>query len=210
MKIFVTGAGIISATGNNLQENLSSLINSKSGIGNITFLDTIHKHKIPVGEVKLTDEELIHKISAPKGVYTRTSLLGMAAAKEAVSGANIDIKKYRVGLISATTVAGMGKSEIYYGKFLKEDYKNDYIKTHEGSDSTEKIADFLDIKKFLTTISTACSSAANAIMLGARLIKNNSLDAVIVGGVDSLSKFTLNGFKTLMIFDSEKCKLLRL
>jgi 3-oxoacyl-(acyl-carrier-protein) synthase len=52
----------------------------------------------------------------------------------------------------------------------------------------------------VTTISTACSSAANAIMLGARLIKSGKLDRVIVGGTDALSKFTINGFKTLMIF----------
>src|SRR5690606_29884462 len=51
----------------------------------------------------------------------------------------------------------------------------------------------------VTTISTACSSAANAIMLGARLIKSGKLDRVFVGGADCLSKFTINGFKTLMI-----------
>ncbi len=54
-------------------------------------------------------------------------------------------------------------------------------------------------ESFVTTISTACSSAANAIMLGARMIKSGQLDRVIVGGTDCLSKFTLNGFKTLMI-----------
>src|SRR5690606_24699749 len=45
----------------------------------------------------------------------------------------------------------------------------------------------------------ACSSAANAIMLGARLIRLGKLDRVLVGGADCLSKFTINGFKTLMI-----------
>jgi len=35
--------------------------------------------------------------------------------------------------------------------------------------------------------------------MGAKLIKNGVLDRVIVGGTDSLSKFTLNGFNTLMI-----------
>ena len=43
-------------------------------------------------------------------------------------------------------------------------------------------------------------------MHGARLIKNGYLDRVVVGGTDALSKFTLNGFNTLMILDKEPCK----
>jgi 3-oxoacyl-[acyl-carrier-protein] synthase-1 len=43
-------------------------------------------------------------------------------------------------------------------------------------------------------------------MLGARMIKNNQLDRVIVGGADSLTKFTINGFKTLMILDKDLCR----
>ena len=42
------------------------------------------------------------------------------------------------------------------------------------------IADYLKVNDFVTTISTACSSAANAIMLGARMIRNGQLDAAIV------------------------------
>jgi len=43
-------------------------------------------------------------------------------------------------------------------------------------------------------------------MLGARLIKNNYLDRVIVGGTDALTRFTLNGFNALLILDNEKCR----
>ena len=58
----------------------------------------------------------------------------------------------------------------------------------------------------VTTISTACSSSANAIALGTRMIKQNLLDIAIVGGVDALTKFTLNGFNTLQILDTEQCR----
>jgi 3-oxoacyl-[acyl-carrier-protein] synthase-1 len=58
----------------------------------------------------------------------------------------------------------------------------------------------------MTTLSTACSSSANAIFFGARLIRNGLLDVVVAGGVDALTKFTLNGFNTLMILDKEFCK----
>jgi 3-oxoacyl-[acyl-carrier-protein] synthase-1 len=46
----------------------------------------------------------------------------------------------------------------------------------------------------------------NAIALGARLIKHNILDVVIAGGADALSKFTMNGFNSLMILDRNPCR----
>jgi 3-oxoacyl-[acyl-carrier-protein] synthase-1 len=58
----------------------------------------------------------------------------------------------------------------------------------------------------MTTISTACSSSANSIMFGAQLIKAGYIDRVIAGGTDSVTKFTLNGFNTLMILDKNGCR----
>ena len=68
------------------------------------------------------------------------------------------------------------------------------------------IAAYLGVKGTVTTLSTACSSAANAIMLGTRLIRHGLLDAVLVGGTDALCRFTLNGFNSLMILDKEHCR----
>lgn len=207
-KIYITGIGAITAIGNNITENLESLKTKNSGIGKINFLDTVYKDEIPVGEVKMSDKELIEYLDlSEETAYTRTALLGIKAAKEAVENSGIsDLNKYKTGLVSATTVAGMSSSEKYYLDFLNTDYANDFIETHEVEDSTEKIADYLGIKELMTAVTTACSSSANSIMLGARLIKNKILDRVIVGGTDALSKFTLNGFNTLMILDKEPCK----
>lgn len=94
----------------------------------------------------------------------------------------------------------MDMTEKYYYEYLTEKEPQKYIESHHAGDSTQKIAEQLGIEESLvTTISTACSSAANAIMLGARLLKSGKLDRVLVGGADCLSKFTINGFKTLMI-----------
>ncbi|MCD4793436.1 MAG: beta-ketoacyl-[acyl-carrier-protein] synthase family protein [Bacteroidales bacterium] len=207
-KIYITGIGVVTAIGNNVAENFKSLKEKKSGISKITQLDTVYKDEIPVGEVKLTDDELLQILNLNKNdAYTRNALLGIKAAKEAILNSGItDINQYKTGIVSATTVAGMGSSEKYYLDFLNTDYTNDFIKTHEAADSTEKIADYFGIKEFMTTISTACSSSSNAIMTGARLIKNGFLDRVVAGGTDALAKFTLNGFNTLMILDKEPCK----
>jgi 3-oxoacyl-[acyl-carrier-protein] synthase-1 len=80
------------------------------------------------------------------------------------------------------------------------------ILLHECGAITEWVADQLNIRDYVTTISTACSSSANAIFFGARLIRHGLLDVVVAGGADALTKFTLNGFNTLMILDQQYCK----
>jgi 3-oxoacyl-[acyl-carrier-protein] synthase II len=100
----------------------------------------------------------------------------------------------------------MGITELYYKELFEKTDHLSVIDTHDCGDSTERIADYIGNVDYVSTISTACSSAANAIMLGCRMIKHGHLDRVVVGGVDALSKFTFNGFNTLMILDREWCK----
>ncbi|MGE0638565.1 MAG: beta-ketoacyl-[acyl-carrier-protein] synthase family protein [Bacteroidia bacterium] len=210
-RIAITGLGIISAIGDNVQQNLDSLRAKRSGIGQINYLNTIHKGILPVAEVKHSDEELLKLAGIKEDTgYTRTALLGMIAAREAFenSGGNKNGNK-RTALISATTVGGMGSTEKYYLDYIdldKSGFFEKYVDAHDCGDSAEKIADSLGIKDFITSINTACSSSANALMLGARLIRHGIVDRVVAGGVDPLTKFTINGFNTLMILDKEYCK----
>jgi 3-oxoacyl-(acyl-carrier-protein) synthase len=207
-RIFITGLGIISGIGNNLQENLHSLIHSKSGIGDIKHLETHLRGEIPVSEVKLSNNELfdLSGIKVQEG-YSRNSLFGIIAAREAYRHSLLENSgEFRTGLISATTVGGMDKCELYYRDFLTNDSRNIYIDSYDCADSTEKIADMLGITDYLTTISTACSSSANAILLGARMIRNGFLDRIVAGGTESLTNFHLSGFNALKILDKEPCK----
>lgn len=200
--IAITGMGIISAIGNNVAENYSALIEGRKGISRISKIDTVHRDAIMVGEIESSNEALIQQLELPAtNNYCRTALLGAIAAKQAIADAQIsDINQYRTGLVSSTSVGGMDMTETYYYDYLENTNTQKYIEGHHAGDSTQKIAQQLGIHQSLvTTISTACSSAANAIMLGARLIKSGKLDRVVVGGTDCLSKFTINGFKTLMI-----------
>ena len=210
-KVFVTGLGVISAIGYSVAESLENLTKLKTGIGELHHIRTRHQANIPVGEVKATDEELAAIACLPATTQnTRTALLGLVAAQEAVKSAGIsNMKEFRTGIISATSVGGMGITENRWFDYLDTNKTGDWLKfieCHECGDSTEFIADHLGIKDYLSTISTACSSSANSIMFGARLIKQGILDRVVVGGTDSLSRFTINGFMTLMILDNELCK----
>ena len=208
-RVYITGIGIICAIGNNVAETLGSLMESRSGIGEITLFKTLHKGVIPLAEVKMTTAALLEETRhTGQNHFTRTTLLGMIAAKEAVTSAGInDINKYNTGLISATTVGGMDRSEDFFSEFLADPRKGRMadIVNHDCGDSTERIADHLGVKGFVTTISTACSSSVNAMMFGSNLIKTGQMDRVIVGGTDSVTKFTLNGFNTLMILDKTGC-----
>ena len=204
-RIAITGIGVISSIGLNVEENLNSLLQKKSGIKRMELLKSIHK-ELPVAEVNKTDEQLAEILGMEHGKeYTRTTLLALIAAKEAWEDTAKDESK-RSGLISATTVAGMRTSEEYYADFQNGGGESFFIETHDAGDSTERIADFLGIKDFMTTISTACSSSANSMMLGSRMLRAGKLDKVLVGGVDALSLFTLNGFNSLMILDKEHCR----
>ncbi len=198
---------MISAIGNNVPESFLSLSQSKTGIGKINHLTTRYKDEFLAGEIKLSNEALADLVKDNNPALNRNSYIAMLAAKEAVINSGIDTNDgLRTGVISSTTVAGMGKTELYYKEMFEKDDHLNVLDTHDCGDSTERIADYLGNVDYVTTISTACSSAANAIMLGCRMIKHGQLDRVVVGGVDALSKFTFNGFNTLMILDREWCK----
>lgn len=205
--MYVAGTGVISAIGNSLPETLHAFQQKNSGIGPITQLETIHKNALPVGEVKLSTQELA-KIIKQRPV-TRTALLGIHAAREAIASAGISsLKKWRTGLISATTVGGMDRTEEFFQPFQQNPSLGRLrdVVHHACGSTTELIADAIGVNGFLSTINTACSSSVNSIMLAARLIRQGLLDVVVAGGTDALTKFTLNGFNSLMILDKEPCR----
>ena len=209
-RVFVTGTGIISAIGTHTAECLGSLLDERTGIGEITLFDTIHKGRLPLAEVKKSTRDLLEMTGNPGSRdLTRTALLGMIAAKEAAVSAGIgDPGGFRTGLISATTVGGMDRSEGFYAQFLENSSKGRLIDivNHDCGDSTERIARYLGIRDFVSTLSTACSSSANSILFAAQLIRAGLLDRVIAGGTDAVTRFTLNGFNTLMILDRNGCR----
>ena len=112
----------------------------------------------------------------------------------------------KLALVSGTTVAGMDVTEEHFLEALRTDGHDDLLRTHTCGSSTRDIADYFGIFDSLTTTSTACSSAANSIILAARLIRSGRADVVVAGGSECLSKYHLNGFNSLMILDPEPCR----
>lgn len=200
MSIFVTGIGIVSAIGLNAEENLLSLKSGVSGIKKST------DHNLMLAEVELSDKDIISKLDLPDKDYSRTTLLSLIAAKEAW-GHNKSHGNVRTGLISSTSIGGLDRTEKYYFQSQKNKSIDTYKRmTHDNGRTTESIAVELGISGYIGTISTACSSGANAIMNGARLLEANKLDRVIVGGCDPIALFDIKGFSSLNVYDQDICK----
>ena len=205
--VLITGMGVVSAIGLGKEATLEALLNQSSGVGPLTYLKTEHK-EFPVGEVKLTDAEMRERLGIPQeAVTTRTALMGMLALREALQDACLTPELLpQVGFISGTTVGGMDMSEQFYLDYISGEAHSEYIAVHDCGSCSEMIARSFGKFAFITTLSTACSSAANAIILGANMIRCGETDIVVVGGSECITKFHLNGFNSLMILDTEPCR----
>ena len=204
MGVFITGVGVVSCLGIGVKENLDALVNMRSGISEKEVAELNRNYFL--GSIPYTNARLEEIGKVVKAGISRTSLLGLIAVQECWGKNQFD-NAIKTGFISGTSVGGMDLSENYYSAHYKGNTPNlDFLKYHDSGNTTERIADEIGFSGYINTISTACSSGANAIMLGARMIESGKLDRVLVGGVDAISHFTISGFNSLMIYDDEWCK----
>jgi 3-oxoacyl-(acyl-carrier-protein) synthase len=142
-------------------------------------------------------------------------MMGMWSIRQALEDAGLSgdlsslsshLSSLKVVLISGTTVAGMDLSERYFAEMIADGGHLEYLLDHSCGDNTRLMADHFGCFTDYTTISTACSSAANALILGANMLKAGEADIVVAGGTEALSLFHLNGFNSLMILDKERCR----
>ena len=200
--------GIISAIGNSVEQNRLSLIASKCGLTPLELFKSKFTHILPCGEIKITTEDLSNYLKAAEPGTTRTSLLALHAFKEAILDAHLTSKQitsFDTALVGGSTVGGMCLSDELYADAQKNENGSAYINSYDCSSIMMFLQQRYKMCGLINTINTACSSSANAIMYGARLIKNGLAKRVIVGGADSLAKFTINGFNALHILSPEVC-----
>ena len=206
-KIVITGIGVVSAIGCGKEATLQALRQGVTGIGDVRYLATAH-HEFPVGEVKMSNDEMRRLLGiAAETVVSRTQLMGIIALREALQEAAIVDGDGSTGIhdaafLSGTTVGGMDLTEAHYPDRLSSKIWS----SHDCGASTNAIADYFDCFDYTATPSTACSSALNAIIMGKRLIESGLKDIVVAGGSECLTRFHLNGFKSLMILDSQPCR----
>ena len=197
VRIVISGMGAVSSIGCGKAGTLRALREGLSGIAPVRFLDTSLRD-FPVGEVPFDDDSLARMAGCNPG--NRTALLSVIAAREALSQAGLE-SIADAAFISGTTVGGMEKAELLYrGATLGNALPFDCGAT------TMATARALGAKGLCSTLSTACSSAANAIATAARLIRSGRCHVAVAGGSEALSDFHLRGFASLMILDRENCR----
>ncbi len=207
-EILVTGLGIITAVGNNTAENRAALIKKQSGISELSLFKTRYAGMRPCGEIKVDTNVFKAQLKASERGVTRTSLLALHAFEEAISDAGItqsELKEPGTALIGASTVGGMCLTDELYHDANKDMDGSEYVGQYDCASAALYLQKKYHIGGWVNTINTACSSSANAIMYGARLLKQGFCKRVIAGGTDSLAKFTINGFNALHILSSAQC-----
>ena len=208
MRVAITGIGIISALGLGKDANKVGLLAGKSGIHTPSILPTIHK-EWPVGEIPATNEQLKQFCGQePDSPCPRNVLLAFAAVDEAVEDASLSPEQIKeLILVNGTTVGGMDATENEIGKWLQGNTGTlNSICFHEAGATSYMLSRMLGGTAGETTISTACSSALNAITYGADLLRIKATKRVLVGGVEALTRFHLNGFGSLGILSEQVCR----
>lgn len=208
-RIFVTGIGIISSIGNSKEENHLSLKSVQCGMRKSEYLDTLHASRLVFGEVKRSTNQLKEQLKASEKGITRTTLLALKAFEEALNDSQLkseETSHRSTAFINASTVGGMSQTDEMYADANSQSGGSEFIGTYDFASSAVYLQERFKLEGMINTINTACSSSANAIMYGARLIKQGKARRAIVGGTDSLSKFTINGFNSLGILSPEICR----
>lgn len=210
MTIAITGIGIVSALGIGQSANRKELLEGHSRLTKAHYLPTVHS-EWPMGEVPSSNAELEALLPLEyKQAYahlslSRNALIGAVALQEALADAAIH-EPSELTLINGTTVGGMDTTENLYPLWRKGDYTTlPNICVHRASENTAILAGLCGIHHH-QTVSTACSSALNAIITGAMMLRAGECHQVAVGSVDSMTRVHLNGFGSLGILSQHICK----
>ena len=122
------------------------------------------------------------------------------------------ISKYgaaRVGLVMGSSTSSIDRTEAAYTQLdesgnLTEQFKQPFV--HNPHAPSLFMAHLTGITGPSLTINTACSSSAKVFATGARWLETGIVDAVLVGGVDTLCLSVLHGFNSLQLLSPNPCK----
>ena len=197
-RVVITGEGSISPLGVSSKDLWNNLIHGKSGIKLIENFDTENFNVKIAGEITNFDPLTFfeHKESRKLDRYT---MFAMIAADQAIKSSGLDSSN--VGVILGTGVGGMNTLEEEQSKLLKKGQRG--VSPHFIPKMIPNIAGGqIAIKHGFHgpnfSLSTACSSASDAIGMAYRLIQSNQIHAMVCGGAEGgITPLTLSGFSNM-------------
>ncbi len=194
----VTGLGMITSIGDNVQECFDNAIKGISGTKEITSVPTEGCYAKKASEVHTDLSDI------GNGEYLdRATKLCIHAAKEALKDAGIEEfeDSSRVSCIIGNCVAGVDAIENYYtkGKETKE------ILQMPMACISSQVARYVNAGGVVTTIANACAAGTMSISYATDLIRDGRADVVICGGTDAFASVPYAGFLALHAMDPEQC-----
>ena len=185
-RVVVTGLGVVSPVGNDVDTAWSNLINGRSGIGEITKFDTTpYEHKA-AGEVKgfeptdWLDAKAVRR-SEPSLWY------GVAAAKQAVADADLEITDANREEVGVVFGSGAGGQSLMIDNWttLREKGPQRVAPTFIANGLVDSPSGMIAIETGAVghniCVVTACSTGTNCIGEAAEIIRRGDVHTVIAG-----------------------------
>lgn len=205
-RIAITGMGLVSSIGWTPEDVWDAIDRAVSGLGPLRLFSSVRGASVPVGEVK---GDVAVRSTLRQG--SRTDHLAAYAAQYALEDAGLEdlLSKERrtSGIVLGVCTGGMLDSEVFLSD-MQQGRPLDFAKLryHECASSVNLISEFLGLGGYQATVSTACTSGAVAIATAMDALESGEAHIMLAGGVDSLTRLTLNGFLSLMIVASDGCR----
>jgi len=196
----ITGCGAVSPIGNSTAAFWDALLAGRCGLAPIRGFNTAGMGVTLAGEVK--DFDAAQRLSPrERGRLHRIHQFGLFAAREALDDARLDlatVDRARVGLIVATSLGAMDIGEAYQGAHVAD-----------AATAARRLLDFpyyatantlarvLGIRGPVASPSIACASGTHAVGQALDAVRLGYAEVLIVGGVEALCAFVVNGFNCL-------------
>ena len=209
-RVVVTGLGIVTAIGESISSFREGLFSGKCGIGPISLFDTKGFPCQVATQVRNRDLKASFESHEIKRV-SRCDLLGLIAAKEALSDSGLDLErcsKNKIGVVLGGGAGGM----LSWERFRRTSWSRkakprpSLVLSSAPCTLTDIIGSRYGLTGVRSTICTACSSSATSIGYGFDLIRSGDQDIVVTGGSESLSELTFAGFNSLRLMDPKYCR----
>jgi len=203
---YLNAMGVVSAAGSGqaLVQNIQR--GDRSGLQKTEYYSP--GRPVFVGRI---DEEL-PKIPARYRLYDcRNNQLLLAALAQIETSVDSIRRQYsadRIGVVLGTSTSGVRNTERALADVAQNGQKPAWFhyKQQQLGAGADFLAQIVGAKGPAFAVSTACSSSGRALASARRLLALDLCDAVIVGGADSLCRFTVNGFMALESVSAGLCK----
>ena len=207
-RVVVTGIGAVTSIGSNVADFWKNLLAGRCGIRELTLFDTSSYRTKTAAEVTdLPDGFLTPR---EKRRMSRADRMGLAAAREAIAQSGIDFSREdptRIGVILGGGTSGLIDSEAFYEQHLRgEKGRPSRVLNHLPDAITDRVAQHFGAEGLKSTITTACSSSANAMGYAHDAIAAGFADVMLTGGSDVLARLTYAGFNSLRSVDPDPCR----